>query len=71
MIMTNKLLPVALIAALIGGSVGRVGHAQESTRRGRTTAQDRAQLHTVSNQQQLDNQTVPAEFNTATEQTGV
>src|SRR5260370_22983974 len=34
-----------------------------------TQAQDGANYTPISNQQQLDNQTVPAEFNTATEQT--
>lgn len=71
MIMTNKLLPVALIAALVGGSVGalvmhksspataetRVAGAQETARTAATTEQ-------VS-----DNELVPAEFNTAGEQT--
>src|SRR6267378_6966378 len=67
MIMTNKLLPVALIAALIGGSVGAlVMHKSQSS-----TAQpaDNAKYSTVSGQQQLENQAVPAEFNTAPEQT--
>src|ERR1700737_504200 len=67
MIMTNKLLPVALVAALVGGSVGAlVMHKSQSS-----TAQpaDNAKYSTVSGQQQLSNQAVPAEFNTAPEQT--
>lgn len=72
MIMTNKLLPVALIAALVGGSVGalvmhksspvtaetRVAGAQETARTAAPTAEP------VS-----DNEMVPADFNTAGEQT--
>ena len=69
MIMTNKLLPVALIAALIGGSVGALVMHKSQPAAAETTAQDRANYTPVSNQPQLDNQTVPAEFNTATEQT--
>jgi phosphate/sulfate permease len=69
MIMTNKLLPVALIAALIGGSVGALVMHKSQPAAAETTAQDRANYTPVSNQQQLDNQTVPAEYNTATEQT--
>ena len=71
MIMTNKLPPVALIAALVGGSVGalvmhkslpataetRVAGAQETAKTAATTEQ-------VS-----DNELVPNEFNTAGEQT--
>ncbi len=69
MIMTNKLLPVALIAALIGGSVGALVMHKSQPVAAETTAQDRANYTPVSGQQQVDNQTVPAEFNTATEQT--
>lgn len=69
MIMTNKLLPVALIAALIGGSVGALVMHKSQPSTAATVAADNAKYSTVSGQQQLDNQTVPAEFNTAPEQT--
>src|SRR6185503_12441214 len=48
MIMTNKLLPVALIAALVGGSVGAlVMHkSQPATAETTTTAQDTAKTAT-------------------------
>jgi hypothetical protein len=73
MIMTNKLLPVALIAALIGGSVGALVMHRSQPAAAETTAQDtasnQARYTPVSGQQQLDNQAVPAEFNTAGEQT--
>ncbi len=72
MIMTNKLLPVALIAALIGGSVGALVMHKSQPAAAETTAQQ-ANYTPVSSQQQgqkqLDNQAVPAEFTTATEQT--
>jgi hypothetical protein len=76
MIMTNKLLPVALIAALIGGSVGalvmhksqpasaettKVAGVQETA----TTAAPAATEQPVAD----SNEMVPAEFNTAGEQT--
>jgi len=68
MILTNKLLPVALIAALVGGSVGAlVMHkSQPAAAETTTTAQDTAK---PAANQQADNEMVPAEFNTATEQT--
>ena len=69
MIMTNKLLPVALIAALIGGSVGALVMHKSQPSTAATVAADNAKYSTVSGQQQLDNQTVPTEFNTAPEQT--
>ena len=70
MILTNKLLPVALIAALIGGSVGAlVMHksqpaAAETTSAAQTTAQPLA-----STAMAQDAEMVPAQFNTAGEQT--
>lgn len=71
MIMTNKLLPVALIAALIGGSVGAfVMHSnnepatQASTQQSRNLAD--AQYQPVASR---DNAAVPVEFNTSGEQT--
>ena len=75
MIMTNKLLPVALIAALIGGSVGAlVMHKSQPAAAETTTAtaQDTARTATpvAATEQQADsNEMVPAEFNTAGEQT--
>lgn len=74
MIMTNKLLPVALVAALIGGSVGAfVMHSKnqtaaepqttQSTLRG-TSEQSAGYQADASGREQL----IPAEFNTASEQ---
>jgi hypothetical protein len=68
MIMTNKLLPVALIAALIGGSVGAlVMHKSQPATAETTTAAQNAQMTPVA--QTSDNEVIPAEFNTAQEQT--
>ncbi|MFN2530155.1 MAG: hypothetical protein ABR555_02540 [Pyrinomonadaceae bacterium] len=70
--MTNKLLPVALIAALIGGSVGALvmHRSQPVVADTNTAAQDNARYSTISDQQAVpDNQMVPAGFNTAAEQT--
>jgi len=71
MILTNKLLPVALIAALIGGSVGAlVMHkSQPATAETTTTAQNAAQTTPAVAEQASYNEAVPAEFNTAGEQT--
>src|SRR5260370_40188305 len=70
--MTNRLLPVDLMAALIGGSVGALVMHKSQPAAAETTAQQ-ANYTPVSSQQQgqkqLDNQAVPAEFTTATEQT--
>ena len=70
MIITNKLLPVALIAALIGGSVGALvmhktqpATAETSTTAAQTTAQ------TTPVADQANNEMVPVGFNTAGEQT--
>ena len=64
MILTNKLLPVALIAALIGGSVGAlVMHKSQPAAAETTTA---AQTTPTTAQQ---DEVVPAQFNTAGEQT--
>jgi hypothetical protein len=67
MIMTNKLLPVALVAALIGGSVGAfVMHS-----RNQTVTEPQA-LQSTDAQYQASaagsEQDIPAEFNTAAEQ---
>ena len=75
MIMTNKLLPVALIAALIGGSVGALvmhksqpASAETATVAGTSTTA--APVATTTQQQATDSsEMVPAEFNTAGEQT--
>ena len=71
MIMTNKLLPVALIAALVGGSVGAlVMHkSQPASAETTTTAQDTAKTAAPTAQPVSDNEMIPAEFNTSGEQT--
>jgi hypothetical protein len=69
--LTNKLLPVALIAALVGGSVGAlVMHkSQPATAETTTTAAPAAQPVAANAEQASYNEAVPAEFNTAGEQT--
>ena len=70
MIMTNKLLPVALIAALVGGSVGALvmySRNQPSVA-AESSAQDAGPYTTVANQQGVGEFT-PAEFDTREEQT--
>jgi hypothetical protein len=75
MIMTNKLLPVALIAALVGGSVGAlVMHksqpaSAETTTTTTTAAQDTAKTAAPTAEPVSDNEMVPTDFNTAGEQT--
>jgi len=81
MIMTNKLLPVALVAALIGGSVGAfVMHSRSNAPVSQTTAQETARptdaqyaqyQPTLASRDNLASRDsyVPAEFTTATEQT--
>jgi homoserine acetyltransferase len=65
MIMTNKLLPVALIAALIGGSVGAlVMNRTQSAAAETTTQQDTARTATPVAAEQTE-----LAFNTAGEQT--
>jgi hypothetical protein len=69
MIMTNKLLPVALIAALIGGSVGAlVMHKTQPATAETTTAANNAQMATPVTDQANSDMTA-ASFNTAGEQT--
>ena len=74
MIMTNKLLPVALIAALIGGSVGAlVMHSRSTTAANQPAAVETSrpadtQVAYTANQVGRDGY-VPAEFDTAAEQT--
>jgi hypothetical protein len=71
MIMTNKLLPVALIAALVGGSVGALVMHKSQPATAETklaSAQETAQT-TPTAEPVSDNEMVPADFNTAGEQT--
>jgi hypothetical protein len=69
MILTNKLLPVALIAALIGGSVGAlVMHKSQPASAETTTAATQTTAPTATTQQDSA-EMVPAQFNTAGEQT--
>ena len=72
MILTNKLLPVALVAALIGGSVGAlVMHSNNQNAEAQTATSTApstdAQYANAANS--ANGQYVPAEFSTATEQT--
>ena len=72
MIMTNKLLPVALIAALIGGSVGAlVMHKSQPATAETLVAGETAKTvaPTTTEQVASNNEMIPAEFNTAGEQT--
>jgi len=73
MIMTNKLLPVALVAALIGGSVGAfVMHSRNQTATPSASSTVPATTDAQYAQYQANapgrEQYVPAEFNSATEQ---
>lgn len=70
MIMTNKLLPVALIAALVGGSVGAlVMHKSQPAEAETITKAAPNTASPAAAEQASDNEMVPAEFNTAGEQT--
>ena len=71
MIFTNKLLPVALIAALIGGSVGAlVMHKSQPAAAETTTAAQANPLNAAPTAQPASyNEMVPAEFTTTGEQT--
>ena len=76
MIMTNKILAVALIAALVGGSLGAVVmHSRDSSRAAEIPATSDTQTpagYTDGKNVGLTNasyQPVPAEFKTAEEQT--
>jgi hypothetical protein len=73
MIMTNKLLPVALVAALIGGSVGAfVMHSKNQTTAEPQTASSQgtaAQYAQFQGNASGQEQFIPAEFNSASEQT--
>lgn len=67
MIMTNKLLPVALIAALIGGSVGALVMNKSQSASAENTTQETARTAIpVAGEQAQPNQ---LEFNTLGEQT--
>jgi hypothetical protein len=71
MMMTNKLLPVALIAALIGGSVGAlVMHRTQpaTAETNATAAQDTAKTATPATDQ-ANNELIAAGFDTVGEQT--
>ena len=61
--MTNKLLPVALIAALIGGSVGALVMHRSQPASADTTTTQGTQLASAQ-----DTQGVPTQFNTSQEQ---
>jgi hypothetical protein len=72
MIMTNKLLPVALIAALVGGSVGALVMHKSEPAAAETrvaSAQDTAKTAAPTAEQVSYNEMVPTEFKTAGEQT--
>lgn len=75
MIMTNKLLPVALVAALIGGSVGAfVMHSNKASAETQRTTLDTSRNADVQYAQYQGDvsgreQYVPAGFNTSAEQT--
>jgi hypothetical protein len=72
MIMTNKLLPVALVAALIGGSVGAfVMHSRNQTTtepQTATTQGTAAQYAQFQGNASGQEQFIPAQFNSASEQ---
>ena len=71
MILTNKLLPVALIAALVGGSVGALvmHRSQPATAETTTVAAQDTARNAVPDATQTSDDLAPAEFNTAGEQT--
>ena len=66
MIMTNKLLPVALIAALIGGSVGALVMHRSQPATAETTTSTGAQVAGASTTQ--SDAAIPTDFNTSEEQ---
>ncbi|MGH9873490.1 MAG: hypothetical protein ACRD9S_13650 [Pyrinomonadaceae bacterium] len=74
MIMTNKLLPVALVAALIGGSVGAVVmHSRSQTATAEPQQSTASTIPATDAQYQATASSrdsfVPAEFSSASEQT--
>lgn len=68
MIMTNKLLPVALIAALIGGSVGALVMRNSQPAAAETTNTQPTQVAGVQTQADATTEGIPADFNTSEEQ---
>jgi hypothetical protein len=68
MIMTNKLLPVALIAALIGGSVGALVMRNSQPAAAETTTTQPTQVAGVQTQTDATTEGIPADFNTSEEQ---
>lgn len=68
MILTNKLLPVALIAALIGGSVGAIVMHKSQPATAETVAQNTTPTNTLPADYQTG-ESVPGSFNTPAEQT--
>ncbi|MCM3903693.1 MAG: hypothetical protein ND866_18485 [Pyrinomonadaceae bacterium] len=69
--MTNKLLPVALIAALVGGSVGALvmNSKNQPATAAQTVAQNTSGTDAVATQEQNGTDSfIPAEFNTSDEQ---
>ncbi len=66
MIMTNKLLPVALIAALIGGSVGALVMHRSQPATAETTTSTGAQVAGATTTQ--SDAALPSDFNTSEEQ---
>jgi hypothetical protein len=66
MIMTNKLLPVALIAALIGGSVGALVMHRSQPTTAETTTSTGAQVAGATTTQSEAG--IPSDFNTSEEQ---
>jgi hypothetical protein len=69
MILTNKLLPVALIAALIGGSVGALVMHKSQPSTAETVAQNTAGTNTLPANYQPANGEATSTFNTPAEQT--
>jgi len=69
MIMTNKLLPVALIAALIGGSVGALVMHRSQPASAETATAAQTTAAPTGTEQANNNELVPGEFNTSGEQT--
>ena len=68
MIFTNKLLPVALIAALIGGSVGALVMHKSQPSAAETVSQNAVPAAPATTQSD-NNEMIPAEFKTTAEQT--
>ena len=69
MIFTNKLLPVALIAALVGGSVGALVMHKSQPAEAETTTAAQTTNAAPTAEPLANNEMVPAAFNTAGEQT--